>query len=311
MIVAGGCYRELCECPHWDSVLGSGGRAALVLAGLEPDVRLMTYRPDARRPDLYPIEVRGVAITAQLSATEVAFSYLHPLSSPVISPKVFPQENSMIACDKSVLRFGFMEGDAIVKAECAVYDPQSSNAQLFTANGSSATKLALVLNESELRHLGKSSDITTAANNLLELERADTVVVKCGVMGAWVFVPAVSPKWVSAYRSSSVFKIGTGDVFTATFAHHWATKGQPPFEAASLASQSVAIYAASRTLPLSRSENEVLIPVAAADSRVVVVSATSTLADHWLREEAISRLHELGAEVHAAAPDNLPAVGNL
>jgi hypothetical protein len=46
MIIVGGCYRELCESPSWNSVFGSGGRGAVVLAGLAPNVRLERFPLD-------------------------------------------------------------------------------------------------------------------------------------------------------------------------------------------------------------------------------------------------------------------------
>src|SRR5262245_54206594 len=109
MIVVGGCYRELCESPHWDRVLGSGGRAAVVLGALEPNVTLQTYRPKTLSADLYPIEVSGVRVSVQSSATEIVFSYLHPLSSPVVWPKDIRQEEPLRVTGESVVRFGMME----------------------------------------------------------------------------------------------------------------------------------------------------------------------------------------------------------
>ena len=311
MIIVGGCYRELCESPSWNCVLGSGGRAAIVLAGLAPDVRLVTYRPRSLRQDLYPIEVERVTVTAQPSATEIIFSYLHPLSTPAIIPRIIPKEEPLFVNGEIVLRFGMIEGDAVVTAKRAIYDPQDPSAAQFAANGSTAEQLAIVLNEVELRQFGRSEDIHAAADHVLKYDNADVVVVKCGIRGAWVFAPNETPRWVSAYRSSSIFKIGTGDVFSAVFAYHWAARGAAPVQAATLASRSVAAYSASRVLPVQRIEGTDLRPVGQSILGVAVIGTTTTLADRWLREEAVSRLMDLGVSVQVATADSLPRTGSL
>jgi hypothetical protein len=311
MIIVGGCYRELCESPLWNCVLGSGGRAAVVLAGLAPNVRLVTYRPEFLRQDLYPIEVQRVSVTAQPSATEVVFSYLHPLSQPAIVPRFITKEDPLLVDGELVLRFGMIEGDAIVTAKRAVYDPQNERPAAFTANGSKAEQLAIVLNELELRQLGKSEDIHVAANHILKSDNAAVVVAKCGVKGAWVFTLNGTPQWISAYRSSSIFKIGTGDVFSAVFAYHWMGREVASVEAATLASQSVAAYAASRILPVRLVDGGGLRPIGLSNSGVVVLGDTTTLADRWLREEAVSRLMDLGVNVRTATANTLPTVGGL
>ena len=57
------------------------------------------------------------------------------------------------------------------------------------------------------------------------LHAADVVVVKRGCSGATVHRPGRDPVAVPAYRSARVFKIGSGDVFSAAFAHHWGERG--------------------------------------------------------------------------------------
>jgi hypothetical protein len=226
-------------------------------------------------------------------------------------PSIIPEEEPLLVDGKLVLRFGMIEGDAIVTAKRAVYDPQNARAARFAANGSKAEQLAIVLNELELHQFGGSEDIHIAATRILKSDNADTVVAKCGVKGAWVFAPNETPRWISAYRSSSIFKIGTGDVFSAVFAYHWAARGAAPVEAATLASQSVAAYAASRVLPVRQVDGADLRPVGQSNLGVVVVGDTTTLADRWLREEAVSRLMDLGVSVRMATAETLPRTGSL
>src|SRR3546814_19974745 len=82
----------------------------------------------------------------------VAFDYFHPLSTPGISPvpgRLEPLPPIHVE-GEVVLRFGMLEGDAIVKADRAVYDPQSAfSTPRFTDNGSQANHLAIVPNRVE------------------------------------------------------------------------------------------------------------------------------------------------------------------
>jgi hypothetical protein len=294
MIVAGGCYRELCEQPYWNETLGSGGRAAAVIASYCRDVRLRTYFRPSRELDLYTLQVHGVTVEASSRDQDIAFSYLHPLSAPNLLPRRIVKCEGIRAEGRSVLRFGFVEGDAIVNAEQAVYDPQSATPVHFSSNGSRAERLAIVLNQVELQELGESPEMCQAAHRLLRDERAETIVVKCGARGAWVYETTTDPHFVPAFRSKSVFKIGTGDVFSGVFAYHWCEKRENALQSALAASQAVAFYAETRSLKIAAGDRA---PVRSTNGRVSVISFGATLADRWLREEARSALIGLGAEV--------------
>lgn len=168
MIIAGGCYRELCESPHWDSLLGSGGRAALALASIDPTVELHTYFPAGLRHVLHEIEASGVRVHATPSQSEIVFAYFHPLSTPTIAPPLtcISHHAPLQVSGKVVLRFGLAEGDAVVNADRAVYDPQNPNSAPFRTNGSKANTLALVMNQRELFATGNSSDLHEAAQRI-------------------------------------------------------------------------------------------------------------------------------------------------
>lgn len=300
LVIAGGCYIETCEAPAWRAVYGSGGRAAHALIGQTP-VTLHTYFPQGREAELYPLAAAGVEVRAVDCPTPLAFAYFHPLSDPVLAPEraSIARQPALRAEGEAVLRFGFVEGDAIVVGRRVVYDPQSvGDFAPFSHNGSSATALALVLNTDELRAATGRDDLTEAAKALLQTG-AEVVIAKGGVHGAMVHTRDAHPAAVPAYWSQAVFKIGTGDVFSASFAHAWAQLGQTPVEAARIASRSVAGYAASRTLPLPPlSKSAGGRPVQARQSGVVhLVGSTARLADRWLFEEAVWRLGQLGAQV--------------
>lgn len=299
MIVAGGTYRERCVAPRADLLFGSGGRAALALRDFE-GVALHTFHPD-------PGEVRisfGASAEVHPSPDVLTFDYLHPLARPRVSPDPHPWCGLVPVRGERVIRFGCLEGEFVVDADVAVYDPQSGSCPRFGANGSKARRLALVLNAGEARRMSGSSDLTEAGRALRRMDEAEVVVVKDGPSGAFVFDDDGPPSWVPAYWTPRLFKIGSGDVFTATFAHHWATGGLPAVEAATLASRHVAAYVAERTLPC-RSDPVVGMPVA---GRLEGATVGLIVDDHdvpsvWLRHEAREALLGLGAARVVTARD--------
>ena len=301
IVIAGGCYFEACEAPYWRALYGSGGRAAQALIGRGP-VTLHTYFPRARKGELYPFVAAGIDIRAADSASALAFAYFHPLSDPVLAPRRsdIPRLPAIRAAGDAVLRFGFLEGEAIVCGRRVVYDPQSvGEFEPFGRNGSSAQELAVVLNAHELRAASGQDGLDAAARALLE-SGAEVVVTKSGVQGAFVHTRGRSSAWVPAFWSDSVFKIGTGDVFSAAFTYAWAHLGRDPVEAAHAASRSVSQYAANRLLPLPRAWDGPAQgrAIGARNGGLVhLVGSTARLADRWLCEEAAWRIQQLGVRV--------------
>lgn len=301
MHIVGGLYRELCEIPCWDFTMGSGGRAAMATIRLSPGSEFHTYASSADNSTLLELQRRGVIVSTYARPTPIVFAYFHPLSSPHIQP---PRETlgrlpALQVTGEAVLRFGFLEGDAIITADRAVYDPQTwRNPQPFSENGSSARELAVVLNELELREAAGINHLDQAARHLIKETGAQVVVVKKGACGASVYDAAGSISHVPAYRSSKVFKIGTGDIFSAIFAVYWAERRMPASQAADLASRSVSLYCETRTFefaPLSLSQRH---PVAArAGARICIESGTESVGQRYALEEARFALRELGMEV--------------
>jgi len=300
IIVAGGCYVETCEAPHWRAVYGSGGRAAHALVGQAP-VILHTYFPKARENDLYPLAVAGIEVKATDAASAIAFAYFHPLSDPAMAPEraSITRQPALRVEGEVVLRFGFVEGDAVVSGRRVVYDPQSvGDFAPYSQNGSSAETLALVLNADELRAATRQDDLSVGARALLDAGAA-VVLVKCGVHGAVVYAGDGVGTQIPAFWSDAVFKLGTGDVFSAAFTHAWAHLRQDAAAAATVASRSVAHYAATRALPLppAGTMHPGRAVTASPSAKVHLIGSKTQLANRWLFEEASWRLGQLGADV--------------
>ena len=105
---------------------------------------------------------------------------------------------------------------------------------------------------------------------------------------------------VPAYRSENVFKIGSGDVFSAAFTQFWAIEGWAPREAADLASRAVSCYVNTKSLPIP-SAGELLsadlVPLQAGTGRVYLAAPFFNLAERWVVEEVRNQLNEIGVPV--------------
>lgn len=300
--VVGGVYHEHCIWPAWDQLYGSAGRAAAALAGHIDTITLRSYARADTAAAFQPYAASYGFIFEPIAADQtVSFEYVHSLSVPVIrpAPARIRKNAPLTAKADVVLRFGMMEGSAMVEADYCVYDPQSAfQPEPFTENGSRAAHLAIVANRGEVLAMGGAADPIAAAQALLR-NGAEIVVVKAGVAGAYV-VEASGVTHVPAYRTDRVWTVGSGDVFAAMFAARWASYRDAPTDAAGLASKAVAAYVDSMALPIPSAANlnATNLPEAkAAGGRVYLAGPFFTLGQRWLVDEARRCLLELGLEV--------------
>ncbi len=290
---------EECVAPPSLNLLGSGGRAALALDGFET-VELHTFHPD--EADI--LANFGSRSVVHRSAASIRFRYLHSLSRPEIEGIPRQQVPSVRLSTGKALCFGCIEGDFVIEATGAVYDPQGGN-RSFRANGSSAERLAVVLNEREAWAITGLVDPLAAASALMELDGAEVVVIKRGPIGAMVLDRShVRPSEIPAFRTARVSKIGSGDVFSAMFCHYWLTGGATATEAAELASRQVADYVTTRILPRpAQLPGMEAVHLRDAPSRIAVAGDLDTTAGLWLVSEAMEALASLGVrQVRRVAP---------
>lgn len=305
MIVVGGVYGERCVVPTWRQVFGSGGRASAAVSSLCQKVELQSYCSSPRIGDAQAtLAAFGVTFIPTESDVSVDFHYFHPLSRPEMIPPpalLDVQNSSPINVSGSVvLRFGMVEGDAIVDAETAVYDPQSGlNPVHFRKNGSQAKRLALVLNAAEALLLSGDESREAAARTLIDMEDAEVVVIKGGAVGATVWTRNGLTASVPAYCSDRVFKIGSGDVFSGAFAYWWGECGLPAAQAADLASRSAAWYCNTKRLPLPPAEVlQSLKPVPIGKpGRIYLAGPFFDLGQRWVVEEALDALTMMNVDV--------------
>lgn len=294
MIVAGGVYYERCFSPNVEELYGSGGRAAVAVSSFT-SVKLHTFFPDDARDDvIFNMGAFGVEAVTYPSPSVIEFFYHFPLSPPRIAPIPLPVAEPIKVTGDQIIRFGCLEGEIVTESEVAVFDPQSGGRpQAFGANGSRAQRLAMVLNEGELATLSQGDGIEAKVRNLTD--RPSVVIVKSGPHGAFVFENGERVGRVPVYRSSRVYKIGSGDIFTAMFGFWWMKGGLSPLEAADRASRYVAHYVETRVpqMPESLPTRPAWSPIN--PPRTVYLAGSFFTTEHlWLVEETRAALRSLG-----------------
>ncbi|WP_417247428.1 carbohydrate kinase family protein [Celeribacter sp.] len=300
MHVVGGFYRELCELPKWDEEFGSGGRAAAFLSGLSEETTFHTYNRNSTSPGLLRLEKLGVHLRVTPRSTDFVFAYFHALSRPHIEPdfRSIAKEPPIRVEAKNILLFGFLEGDAIVSGDRVVFDPQSPICgHKFRNNGSSAQQLVLVLNEYEALMSSEKENIQDAASYLLSEHESDVVVIKAGVRGAWVFERKKPEVHIPIYHSEKVFKIGTGDIFSAAFSHFWAERKETAAVAADKASRFVSKYCQHPTLPLPSPDIDRCVPINGTEcGSALIVGKANTIGRKYTLQEIAHCVSELGGQ---------------
>lgn len=332
--VVGGSYLEVCHSPYWRQVYGSGGRAAAAISHMCGRTRLYTCIGKRRVKDLEGLAANfNFELKPLITMDTVSFEYSHGLSAPVIRPAVhtWKTRQKIQVKGDSILRYGMIEADPVVKGGRVVYDPQSVfDPELFSANGSTADRLAVVLNTHEGKKLTRRTDSGEIARAVLALFHADVVVLKQGSIGALVVTRNGRKHLVPAYETKSVFPIGSGDVFSAAFAAKWAVRKDDAVSAAQYASLAAAYYCSTRTLPLpskftSSSKSSFGIGQATRKSRttrklVYLAGPFFHAGQRWLIEEAkvalegqglrvFSPFHDVGiGSAHHVVPEDLRAL---
>lgn len=238
LCVIGGTYREITLEPIRDALRGSGLRAAALLASLGDDVTLETYVDDSVNkqaealmhdfrlsPSIHP---RTTGVTFRYQTPSSSAEWINPDGEPVLNVQGF----------ESVLAFGMVESSWSIVADRVVIDPQHGDLASMLA-AVEASRVAIVLNGQEARRL-TGLDLLNAGHRLLS-EGAEVVVVKQGALGGQVF----HHSGVDAYGpipTKMVNSIGSGDAFSAGFAHMWLCNPDEPLLAAQFGAQVAAAH---------------------------------------------------------------------
>lgn len=310
--IVGGVYSEYCMHPGWQEVYGSGGRAASALSAMGENIELYSYLDEK---NLSVLELRsiyeGFVICPTSVEDGVMFSYEHGLSTPTIH--YHSSDKPIKLSGEKIIRYGMIEGDAIVCGEYVVYDPQNvRNPIPFHQNGSQALHLALVLNQYEARvmtNLPNASD-AELVKAVASQCKAEVVVLKRGPVGALVYCDGHCED-IPAYQTDNVWKIGSGDTFVAHFGYQWMSCGLSPFKAADLASRATAYYCETRGFPNPKQLLSFMPEPASPSARylnghqpeIYLAGPFFTLSQRWMIEQARDGLRSMGLKVFSPFHD--------
>jgi hypothetical protein len=263
----------------------------------------------------------GYALSFWSSGSDIWFRYAYPLAQPEIIPPSWPvitSQTSQIPVQANrLLVFGMLEGRPVTHGQQVVYDPQDgAKAKSYSANGSTAKELAIVVSYSEGKALTAESTPQQIAAKLLQQPGAVVAIVKCGPQGA-IVATATEHTWVYPFPTKSVYKIGSGDVFSAAFAYAWAEDGYSPTDAAWFASRMTAAYVeqgldqfsqedvedyrVQAKLELRRTGAGVQRPIP--ETQVYLAGPFFTTGQQWLINEARGTLKDMGFKVFSPIHD--------
>jgi nucleoside 2-deoxyribosyltransferase len=145
---------------------------------------------------------------------------------------------------------------------------------------------------------------------LAQQQGAEVVIIKMGAAGALVWANNQAHT-IPAYRTSNVWKIGSGDCFVAHFALAWMHEQLSPVEAAERASRATAYYC-QHMVPPSLNELKDYAPqpvqpssafIAGNKRQIYLAGPFFDLSQVWMVEEARRNLIESGLKVFSPFHD--------
>ena len=238
VVVVGGTYRETCLEPTIDSLRGSGLRAAAILASLGRACSFVTRIDDASAGESAAMSHDlGIATRSATRAAPVTFWYETPVSTA--QWHYGGDRPTLEVTGSAAVAFGMVDADWRVTADRLVIDPQHGDLSEMLSAVVAAEAIAVVLNGHEATRLtGLPPD--KAGTHLVE-SGVDVVIIKQGALGGMVFhgsaVEVYGPIPTKVTRT-----LGSGDAFTAGFAHAWFEEPGNPLAAAQFGARTAAAH---------------------------------------------------------------------
>lgn len=229
MTVFGGYYHEKCIFPNWDEHYGSAGRAAAVLRNFDIDIDLKTFVSNNNLKYLrYFANVYKINLEEIISSFDIEFEYLHSLSVPKITSNKSFYENKIKSVNieaENVLCYGTLEAKApIILAKKVVFDVQSSLLEDVYHPDNKISSVCFVLNYEESVSLSSEKELDKIKFYFFQnFQNLEILIIKDGPFGGIAFSKEVSLN-IPIYKNNKIFKIGTGDIFSAIFSYLWIYK---------------------------------------------------------------------------------------
>lgn len=309
--VVGGTYREIDDDSLTHEVFGSGFRCCKYL--LENSCKVKFHTSGNSEVENYLNEnanaYENLSFTITPSPALITFKYSFALDNP----SVFPgppniKKTSDINVDADdVIAYGLLESDCRIKSKRAVYDPQTAITPRKFSEFGTAEELVYIVNMGEASSIAESDDIDKIVEYFFKKEEVTAVIIKNGPYGATLY-GGKKPYVIPSYITPQVHKIGSGDIFTASFAYYWMVKGLPFDVSASNASLSTAYfcdlqaYVDVHSLNLTSSYKET-IPGNLSLKKIYLAAPFFTLADLILVEKVRNAFLAFGVNVFSPFHD--------
>lgn len=255
--VIGGTYKEINFDEGTVEIFGSGLRGCKYL--LENDEKVNFYTSGNIDVEKYLIRNSKVYTNLSFNCVPskhfITFKYYFALDEPLIFPSThfINKTNAIEFSDENIICFGMLESDCRVNGKRIVYDPQTSLKPSAFSRLGQADQLIYIVNWNEAKSLTSSEDIEIIKKYFFEIEKVYAFIIKNGPFGATLFFGDEEIE-IPSYKTDNVSKIGSGDIFTASFGFFWMSKNYSLKDCAIYASKNTAIFCDSGIYDASRLE---------------------------------------------------------
>lgn len=243
--VIGGTYREINYDDVSMEIFGSGFRCAKFLLENKNEVNFITSGNNEANKFLIENQKVYPNLNFECNAYDefITFQYSFALDEPSIFPNPLNISKTEKWKTKSddIIAFGMLESDYEITCKRAVYDPQTSTQPRRFSEFGIAGELVYIINRNEAYSISSSKDIEHIKKYFFEKENAKAFIIKNGPYGATLYTKLEEIN-IPCYITENVYKIGSGDIFTASFGYYWLNKNLSLKQSALLASKSTAIY---------------------------------------------------------------------
>ncbi len=247
--VIGGTYREIEYDDISMEIFGSGFRCCKFL--LENNVTVKYYSSGNTHVESYLNENKKVYqnFDFKLIKSEelITFKYSFALDYPRIFPNILniKKTDEISVTEHNFICFGMLETNFTLNCKKAVYDPQTAvNPRSFKEIGK-AEELVYIVNSHEAKSISGESESEKIRDYFFKDENVTALIIKNGPFGAKLFYGNKEFS-IPSFITDNVSKIGSGDIFTASFGYYWIEKNLSFEECANLASKSTAHFCNSK-----------------------------------------------------------------
>ena len=308
--VVGGTYREINLDELSMELFGSGFRCSKFLLENGCSVNFHTSGNDEsirflkENQKVYP----GFKFDCTTSIELITFQYSFALDEPSIFPNLLniPTTDQIEVDANNVIAFGMLESNYKIKAKKVVYDPQTSVEPKVFSDIGKAEKLVYIVNQTEACSIASSDSIDEIKFYFFEREKVEAFIIKNGPFGATLYTKDHDFR-IPSFITNHVYKIGSGDLFTASFGYYWMEKELSIEDSAILASKSTAKFCDKKAYVDCSKEIEFNYQefkgVDISDKQIYLASPFFSLSDLILVDKVRNALVSMGVKVFSPFHD--------